>query len=443
MPAYLDDDLMEDPFRVKTETIGEEITHKDVNVLGTTIITQKNQSQDIVRQYISGYPWKVDYYNNLSGVNDINNPVSDRVGDGIQKYNKYKNLILYLSSGMPPGDFENLTGDAVVNAGIIPRINDHFVSRLIDGRIGIFIVKSVKTLTYQAHDVYSLEFAFFQMHETDPSILESLESKTILRYVYDKDYILTRGSPMILEEQLKEKIELKEAKDRIVKQYINLFTDYQTKFLNPRGNQDRTNRMPLVVDSFLNKFLRRIISIGEYDNYNRFRDFDYFPNPKVIKTIWDALLEHDEDFLFTTQHNLTWVSIKHSLAYPSSRNLEYLGACGIVDYLECDYEKIAIATESIFKRPIVNEEIDYPLTLTEDKLDYYVFSSHFYNEEYDKTTPFENLVMRYIRKEIIKPSELYPYINQWRRWSLYEQYYIIPVLILLIESSRKYTYREE
>lgn len=443
MPIFVDEDLRDDPLRVKTETIGEEITHKDVNVLGTTIITEKNQSQDIVRQYLSGYPWKVDYYNNLSGINDIVNPVSDRVDNGIQKYNKYKNLILYLSSGMSPGDFENLNGDAVINAGIVPRINDHFISRLIDGRIGIFVVKTVKTLTYQAHDVFSIEFAFYQMHETDKTILESLENKTILRYVYDKDYILTRGSPMVLEEQLKQKLELKESKDRIVKQYLNRFTDHQTKFLNPRGNDVKLTRFPLLVDSFLNHFLRRIISIGEYDNYNKFRDFDYYPNSNISKTIWDVLLERDEDFLFSSQYGLQWIGVKHSFAYPSSRNLDYLGAYGVVDLPHSPREVLAISTSELFNRPEVNEEINYPLTLNEEKLNYYVFSSHFYNEEYDKTTDFENLVMRYIRKEKIEPSELYVYINQWRRWSLYEQFYILPVLILLIEDSRKYTYREQ
>lgn len=437
MPAIDDEELIGDPELIIPTTIGEEIKRRDPYDMGTNILTEKTTQQNTVINYLRGYQWKVDYFNNLSGVNDEVNSVSEVLDDSIQKYNRFKDLIIYLDSPLPPGDLTELTTNGTINAFIVPKINDHFKAVMLDNRIGIFTVTEVKNLTYQSHEVYDITFKFLQFEDSDYTLSQNLEDKSVGKYVYDENHVSDNGAPVILEEDLKKKISFRTEMSKIINLYFSLFTDKETLFLNPFGRNPDRHLDLLLVDNLLNNFIIKTIDMNVYERKNKMKDFDYTQNPELFRTIWDALIERDSDYLFSIQPNLTWTCIEKTWATPASRNLSYLGVNGVVDIITIDEVKRQVTNkDKLFQRPKCPEglNVNYPLLLEDDKLEYYVFDRCFYNENLTKMTPFQHIVKRFLIGEKISTDELEEYVNHWRYWSKYEQYYIIPILLLLMKS---------
>lgn len=445
MPAITDEELIGDPQYITPTTIGEDVKRRDPYDMGTNILTEKTTQQNTVISYLRGYQWKVTYYNNLSGINDDVTAVSEILDESIQKYNKFEDLVIYLESPLPPGDINELTATGTINVSIVPKINDHFKAVMIDNRIGIFIVTAVQNMTYQSHEVYNITFKFHQFEESDGVIAKELDDKTVTSYVYDDNFVGENGSPVILKEDLKKKMSLRNSIKAITSHYFSLFTDRETLFLNPFGRTPDRHLNLLLVDNLLNKFISRTIDLSGYEYRNKMKDVEYTQNPELYKTILDALIERDEDYLFNVQSNLTWVCIEKTWATPASRNLSYLGVNGVVDIITVDEVKREITNkEKLFERPVTPNglEIDYPLLLEDDKLEYYIFDKEFYIEDLKKLTPFQHLVKRFLKNEAIDVSEIEIYINTWRYWSKYEQYYIIPILLLIMKSCLLKTHRE-
>ena len=92
--------------------------------LQTSTIFNKDQSLDTIIQYIRGSKWGVSYFLQIKGINetiqlpDINVPVT------VQKYHRINNLDLILQTAISQDNIENITGEAIVNAGFLPNVND-------------------------------------------------------------------------------------------------------------------------------------------------------------------------------------------------------------------------------------------------------------------------------------------------------------------------------
>lgn len=445
MPAIGEEELLDDLTHQISPTIGEEVKTEDPYDMGTNVLITKNVQQSNVMRYLRGYQWKVVYYNNLSGVNDVINVGSTHLDETIQKYNKFEDLVIYLEGPLQVGDIEGLTATGTINAFLIPKINDHFKATMIDNRVGIFVVTEVKNMTYQDHEVYNITFKFHAFEDSDGELSENLDSKVIESYAYDKEHVNDNGTPYILKSELKNKLSLKENIKKISSTYFSLFTDRESLFLNPFGRDPDKRSYLMLVDNLLNKFINRTIDDVSFGYKNRLKDFDYTQNPEFYKSILDALIEQDDDYLFNVQYNLGWTLVEKTWATPASRNLHYLGVNGVVDILvPGETPRDDIFKDKLFERPKSPDGlvVDYPLLLEKDKLEYYIFDKQFYIEDLSTLTKFQQIVKRFIKKEIISVDEIEEYINHWRYWSKYEQYYIIPILLLIMKYCTRTKYRE-
>lgn len=77
-----------------------------------------------------------------------------------------------------------------------------------------------------------------------------------------------------------------------------------------------------------------------------------------------------------------------------------------------------------------------------DKDNCYVFNKSLYYLQYGKLSPIEELVVQYFKKEVINKNKLFTFVNQYYNWSTVEQYYLIPVLILLIKDYLQNTFKD-
>lgn len=437
MPAIKEDNLDIDLQTKPTETIADPVQYTDPIDMGINILSDKDDSRGPVIHYLRGYQWRVDYYNNLSGVNQKTSVCSDVLDKSVQSYNKFEDLIIYMESPISPtGDTNELTGNGVINTGLIPRVNDHFKSVMVDNRVGYFTVTEVKNKTYQYHDVYEITFRFHLFDTDDKSFGVNLESKVVEDYAYDEKYVQEYGTPMIIKSDLKDKINLRESREKLINTYFNMFIDNETCFLNPFGRDPDRHCDLLLVDGLLNKFINRTIEMNRAGTGLKYKDFDYTTNPNLYKTILDALIEKDNDYRFSIQSNLTWTYIERTATTPASRNLWYLGVNGVVDLICVDEVVVrSINEERLFQRPPAPEgvTVEYPLLLEDNKLQFYIFDQCFYEEDLTKLTKFQQVVRRFLQGEKIDHDDIVLYTTQWRYWSRYEQFYLLPILILLMK----------
>ena len=77
-----------------------------------------------------------------------------------------------------------------------------------------------------------------------------------------------------------------------------------------------------------------------------------------------------------------------------------------------------------------------------DKDNCYVFNKTLYQLQYGKLSPIEELVVQYLKKEVINKDKLFTFVEQYYNWSTIEQYYLIPVLMLLIKDYLYNTFKD-
>lgn len=422
--------------------------------LGITTVTAKERSLEKVIQYVSGYPWRVTYYNNMSDRNDRTSNTSVELDKTIQRYKKYKSLTIYLESGLDIDvpSLDNIELSGTVNSGFIPFQYDTVIVPMVGSRKGIFTVSEVENVTYLQHTVYKIKLKFKTFTDMAEELVRDLEDKTIQTFVEDRNYITDYGAPLILEEQYKNKMDLKQNRLDLIKLYLDLFYDQGEKYLgllaspikakNEEGLLSYVNYTPKsrpnIIDEYISKFFRNCVDTEEDFRIVQLRWPSYVQAADRSFTILDGIIKQDVNYRYNCDPNLgfirPFINFLPEQQLPFAMNVDV-----VVDRLEVASQNQLVMTKDAFIRPEINSPIDYPLNKTQSDL-YYIFSKAFYTEDLDKMTKFELIVRRFLNEESVSVEELIPYIYTAKLWSRYEQFYIIPILIYLINYLTKNTY---
>jgi hypothetical protein len=70
----------------------------------------------------------------------------------------------------------------------------------------------------------------------------------------------------------------------------------------------------------------------------------------------------------------------------------------------------------------------------------YVLTDKFYSKDKVNASVFEKLVINYLEGNILNVNELETYINNYETWNTENQFYCIPILMLLIKDSINNTF---
>lgn len=435
------DDFDEQPIEFKKSVKALEPTHFETHDdLGLSVINNKESNLGDIIQYVGGYKWKGNYYNNLSNINDKTNNHSIMLDKTIQKYNKIEDLIIYLDDTLSNNvKLEDIELEGKINAGIIPYVGDMFISNMIGGRGAVFSITEVDTLTYQLHKIYKVKIKFFQFLDNYKKEFADLEDKVVQVYYYDTRFIINYGSPILLKEEYKDKLDFSGYKLKLIDKYLNLFLDKESSLLNIFAspfvlNGTRYEGVTTYLDPFMIRFFKKITNVEDnpkllsisYPIEDDTYDFNY-------ETILDLILNKGNigDMMFI-EKKLYWRRIDFSDSNPTLRHISYLNIDRVMDIVP--EEATANISEQgknyLFSRT-ENNDIDFPLNLDKDNM-YYIFSESFYNNDFDNMSKFEVLISNYLSYGNISFSELRPFINSFNLWSKYEQYYIIPIIIHFI-----------
>lgn len=408
----------------ETSTIAKEKEFVPQEELGTNIYTNKERAYESLLSHISGMKWRVDYFNQIIGSNSKTS--SHFTGlKTIQQYRRIKNAVVYLQSSLDSNvNVNELTLEFIVNFGITPNQGDMVVAKLIGGREAAFKVERVEKRHYQDHEVYycSIKFNYFtnKNKETYTDLLEKISEHLI----YDQNYVRTFGSPILLEKDYIDISALKRLKRSLIKFYFNNFVDKEYKVINPFNSYISGFK---VVDPFLNNFLRKTIEVEESTKYTEANLLVNYNIPIYTYTILDAILERDSDYLDNITHTELGIGkIPVNKGASNVYDLGYLKLNGVVGF----DNNLTNFTDKLLR---VNTE-ETPLRDKLNDLKPYIFTSNFYKNIPELMLPIELLIQDYLIGEIIQPDKIYNLVKDYTKWSRYEQFYLIPIVIRILKT---------
>lgn len=428
--ANLDD--IEQDNSVPAASIGEKVDFKnpqDIQV--STNYTADDLEPTKVTKYIKGYPFKVDYYNFIGDVNTVPQSFNLFINEHSQTYNKIKDCIVYLESALDVTGVNELGFECTLNAGIVPFMYDIVKIELMNKQYALFECQEVKQNHYMNHTVYTLTFKLkYKFSNFTDDAFCQLESKVVRRFVYDENYILESGSPLLLTEDYVNKVKLKALREDIIHFYFHKFVDIETKYLcvNAKQANNTLYRRPYkypILDMYIINFIVATIDGDEDFIYSTMANKGYVTSYE--QTVLDAILEQDISILDDCIREMDNCVPEDALTHPILRSLYYSNVNSIV---------VPTGTMSLTSKIDITDYIQTTehSPMRDIKLgDTYIFSSNFYNQQ-EPLTDIEDMVLRFIKKQKIDTYKLERICTKYRRWSDYEQFYLLPIIIYMLRS---------
>ena len=393
--------------------------------LKTSTLFDKELPVTKITHQVSGMSWTVDYFNQIVGVNtqplapDINIPETR------QSYNRVNKLDIYVDSGLPNSSAVDITGSGTINAGFLPYVGDAFTATVAGGRIAIFIITAVTKEFYNTHDIYIIDFKLTYFTDTSAANYNDLVYKTAHVYVYDKDAIDTFSNPVILDSDYTSKLNLKSKPAELANYYIDTFLNKDDMTLVMKSI-NTTYLDPIVVKVFF-----KAVSVSDVPDLLNVRRPD---GEITIISIWDAILRQDIHVLDTCVRSMGYV--KNIPGSPASINLlEYIG----IDYIMSDNVAAPWVTPAVLTNPLSQRKVvESPITAPDTN---YIFNADFYNQTAGAVySNFETVVLQYLRKERPNRALVDQLLTEYKYWSYEDQYYLVPMLLIIVKSLVNNTY---
>ena len=402
------------------------ITNDDaqpINFSNNTVIDgyAGNEIEKYIK-YIDGKILEVDYYSFIRGDNGIDTVID--VNDDTQQYNIVKQLQLTITNPINTSNYEDVKFNAVLNAGITPAKNDIVVLRLIDGRLGMFVVSEITKQTYITAKIYNIELSFLYYSDHNKEYFDSLFGKVKKVFIYDKSHITSNSAPIILESAYKNKIHMQDAYNGIMKSYLDTFIYQKVISVLHEGNR--------YFDFGIQKL---ILSLAREDDLRLMKTIstDYDARVSIIDEILDGRVS----------------MVKNNNRYYTVKPIFYdVSLSSTLSLLSSDV-KHSIVPDSVlgdnpFKDIVSPVNNNIPIMFRASNNNQYLFSNTFYdNNPFDLNTDYsklEYLLKKYISRETIDHSEINILIDDVSNWKLIEQYYYVPFLLLIMNYSLLNTY---
>lgn len=422
---------------------------------GITVDNRYTPAADLLI-YVEGSPWVVNYY---SQVLDADTPPMGQnltLDPVYQQYKLIKGMEIRVTSPLSQsqnteGGSMVVTGGAVFYPGLIPNVGDMFVADIGAGREGIFRVTTSSRKTIFKDSCYEVEYQLVDY--TTPERLGDLSAKTVQTLQFIKDFLTYGQNPLVVEEVFAQGQQLVELYARLLNRYLRQFVsnEYMTLIL-----PQQTYR---VYDHFLTKAFRSCFSALEYPLIRKIRALNCDEDDPLItgSSLWDAILTRDPDILkyCFKQVGLTGVrnftrdpmleGVYHSgmeyVVYPKD---DVSGVNYSVDFLRKVLSPVQLdptpagvtdlaallgqagqLPEQLDSTPIINQ------VLADD---YYVLSQAFYEGATTGQSLLELCVWRYLKNEAQNMGTLKALATSSIAWGALEQFYYVPVLLMLIRS---------
>lgn len=424
-------------------------------------------------KYVEGSPWAVEYFNQLKNSSEGSNSLQVEQHAVYQQYLHILDMDVKVTQPLdfsedPDTHEKQLTGTANMPTGIIPNIGDTFVADMGDGREGIFDVIEVKRQTDLKDAIYEITYTFMGASDTARIKKNNLLTKVVKKVFYRKEY-LSHGKKLLLVE---EEVNFLET---INKQFTTLASTYISKFWNrtfkcfcPIIDGDNES---YIFDPHINKCMAALLDSSSYPEIGQI--IIYVTDEAKRRddlTILSLLMRYDISHFHLLQNKMWNVSVSNFSRWPVYNGIYHSG----LSY--CTYPKPYIpeitqpissggtdlyplalpSLLSIFGRtelggfmdevPLdpdgLNDQSEItnvpPLFYSVNKDDYYILSEAFYTNKYTSQSNLELIISNVMRRKSYNLKYLVDITLDFNNWSVQDQFYLCPVLLLLIKNAIHY-----
>lgn len=405
-----------------------------------------NKIIEAMMNNVSGHKIIGNYFNLRTDRHDATVAIASDMSGAAQSYNLIKNAIIFSSSPLDSHNLKEASIEGIIAFGIVPRLNDYFAMVGKDNALRFFKLSELSRVTYGSREIHKATFTYAFSEITSPDKIQDLLDKVVDTYVFNYDAYLRDESGLLLEEDEANRDELLTDIAAMKEWYFLQFKSYSDGCINMFSRMHWVNEYTIDTNNFLydimvSEFFKSMINFS--DNV---RDFGYYtPKYKLnldVMDIYKALRfngklkpsdlyshigpdnivsRHDDPYL---NNILYFKTLEKQIVQPHIPTDTY------VDY-PC--------LQAIMGRHREDVAMKYPLLGKELTDKSYVFSKHFYNDDKDKMNGFEKIVADALEKRYPNYKDIKPYIDSYRKWSLYEAYYCLPILLYIcIKVSKGY-----
>lgn len=425
----------------------------------TTFVDLKWQPRVNLLTHIEGASWVVDYFSQvitkdsaLSGVEVSGSPV-------LQSYTLIRQMELKVSSALSSSQDDQtkammVGGSAIVMPVLIANVGDMFIAPIGEGKSGVFrIISSIKKSIFK-ESCYEIGYVLDGDASTKK---DALLARTVLTYHYVKNYLNFGKNPLISTEVFATASQLQLKFRRVMNEYVNKYTSKKTCALHVGGQLGAHT-----YDHVHTRFMLNVFSQSDCLGMAKVKMLSAQDDAMLYqKSVWDALANQDEAQLNTVFEQYALVDAYMFANDPMLRSLHYSGVSKVIypydpkmmvdDQVQYTakrlYDDRLVSTMAEVVLPYdpasagdlgalrgvnlsaydqMTAPVIYPVTQDE----YYVFSEHFYRDD-EQMSVLETMTISFIRREPVDIIQLSEMLNICTSWGELEQYYYIPVLLVM------------
>ena len=411
--------------------------------------------------YIEGSSWIVTaYYSQIVSEHNDLREVDPSQADLYQQYSVIYNMELRLTNPLNSSyesqtSISTVSGTATIYPFLIPNVSDYFVSNTFDNRSALFRVTNVERATYNRDSAYVIDFSLVGYNDEQNSLINNIKSKTNREFYFYKDRLTDGLHPFVTTEQSNLIKSVYSIKKELVKYYFSNFFNKQSYTLLVPG------QLLKIYDKNVVNFILKILDSSEAEELLIIKELPEDHNVVFnSKTIYDLILERnidDLDFIVKSMmlvntsvinsipavHGFGYSPIKLTV-YPKNPDTSYLvsntpivqtNSSSALTQTNNGLNNIYDYSTDFYTVNNSNIQTVYPIDIENS----YVLSVNFYTQSTNMSI-FEILVKDYIKKQSLSIGMIKHICAKYKYWNKLEQFYLLPILILLLTNVRNESY---
>jgi len=366
----------------------------------TAMIQSRDLPTYLASTHLPGTPVSVDYYNQILGEDEAPHDLDVGLDNATQQYREILGLDIRVTEGINIASLDAIEMTANISYILDVRVGDMVKTTMSDNVNVLLKVKTVTPLSHVQFPVYQVVLTIDSIIGENPSRYTNLKAKVAIELKYDRNHVSYGHAPLLLKSDTV-------YRDNILKiepVIVNLFI---SKFAKPSGRILLPTDEARIVDTGLEEFLYEIIDISNYPNLSRVVRTRNFT--KESNNVYDAMLSQSFDILKYVKREPTF---RRTVSTAKLDNILLF--------------KTYSQTRLLVKENLLPKYKPNDLS--------YLFTIDFYNDTEDISL-LEREVLNGIKGKQINVDVINDLLSSIDKWTPYEQYYYIPVLIYLMKLS--------
>ena len=410
-------------------------------------------------KYVEGYPWTVNYYGQLLNVNNTLDHFDPNLVNMAQSYYEIRNAVLQVSSPLSSSYDEEssvtkVNGSAIIPMGVKTNVGDLFIAQVDTGEDAIFVINNVSRKTHRKESLYEVSYELYAYISDEPEFYDKLQARLNETYFFNPDTNYFNRD-VLIKPSIKEAIDrLKEFQKESMDFYFSTFIQKHTSSLLLPGLNVS------VYDPLLADFIARTVDVSTITNgkfYRHTLESTDLQRPSILSNLLTRTLPHprmsESRYGFCRASALPMRSRLGTLSYTGIDYVLY-PLDPIRDHLSPNRgrepEILLLDVKNAGNYDVSLKEIDVTSNnnqvsskpLLHELLinDSYVVSEGFYNyiadhASFTEVSYIELMIYRFLNREAIAKEDLAVAIQDYKNWSLLHQFYLLPVMWLIIKDS--------